>query len=325
MRVFLNKPAASLWLKQGLKILVSTTLIYYCLTLVDVKNVVMLIKDVNVLYLFISFIFIVLGTVVVKSLITWFLLSRKSTTSYIELIKINFSLRFYTMILPKAVVAGIRWDKYRRISEPKYSFVLLAFEALTALTISALATLIFVLISFGDPIPLNIMLFSLSACSIFVFFMAVLFLYPDSAFMRYLAHVLNHFSLTKFLGGLVEKWKISSKLLNMEESRNFWFVFVVGLASHMLFLLGAYCLFLAMGIDINFTAVAWIRSAVFIFVSIPISLAGIGIREVGFIALFGLYGLESDAILAYAMLALLIQFGIAFVGVFTEIDYWLNN
>ena len=305
--------------------MVSVSLIYYCLTLVDLKQVSLLIKDTDIIYFIISFLFIVLGTVVVKSMTAWILLSQHHKTSYIELIKVNFSLRFYTMVLPKAVVAGIRWNKYRNISDPKYSFVLVAFEALAALTISALATLIFLLLSYEDAIPFNFMLFSFGICAVFVFSMAVLFLYQDTAFTKYLIRIFNSTPITVFLAKLIEKWKTSSSLLEMEKARNFWTVFLIGVISHLLFLIGAYYLFVALRIDISFTAVAWIRSAVFIFVSIPISLAGIGLREVGFIALFGLYGLQSDAILAYAMLALAIQFGIGFIGVFTELEHWFGK
>jgi len=309
----LNKFYLSPWFKQLLKLLVSVGLIFYCLTLIDVKQVAILIREANFLYLSVSFVFILFGTVVIKSIITWYLLSQQHVISYIELIKINLSMRFYTMILPKAVVAGIRWNKYRILSDPKYSFVLVAFEALTALTISALAT------------PLNIKLVSFGICSIFVFFMSILFLFPDSLLINYFIQLFKDISPIAFLGRLIEKWKDTSSLLKISKAKNFWAVFIIGSFSHLLFLVGAYYLFLALDVDISFAAVAWIRSAVFIFVSIPISLAGVGIREVGFIALFGLYGLQPDVILAYAMLALIIQFAIGFIGVFTELEYWFRN
>jgi len=229
------------------------------------------------------------------------------------------------MILPKAVVAGIRWNKYRVISDAKFSFVLVAFEALTALTIAAFATLLFLLVCYEDPIPYNFKLASFAICALFVFFMSILFLCPGSIFINKTISILSYFQLTSFLAEMVGKWKDTAELLNISKAKNFWTVFLISSISHFFFLIGAYYLFVALDIQIDFAAVAWIRSAVFIFVSIPISLAGIGIREVGFIALFGLYGLEPGVVLAYALLALVIQLVIGFIGIFTELGHWFSN
>ena len=91
----------------------------------------------------------------------------------------------------------------------------------------------------------------------------------------------------------------------------------------MFFLFGGYALFVALGELVDFSTFAWIRSAVFLLVSIPISLAGIGVRGSGFVALFGLYGLDPDSAIAYALLALSIQIGIGFIGLLTELNRWL--
>lgn len=272
-----------------------------------------------------AFILTLLGTVVCKSYIVWHLLNKYKTIKLIEVIKINFSLRFYTMIAPKAVVAGLRWNKYRRVSDPKYAFVLLAFEALTALTIAALVTLLFLYLDGNEVIFIEIKVITAVLCGLFIATMLLLFLLPDSKVLSKIQYILLSVRVLRYLGKLLEKWRDTVRSLEVGKKQNLLPILVVGIISHLLFLFGAYILFMSLNISIDFTTVAWIRSVVFILVSIPISFAGIGLREVGFIALFGLYGFSADDIIAYAMLALAIQFAIGLLGIFTELEYWFGN
>ena len=321
----MNKVLKSPWIRQFLKAIISILLLYYCFTLINVVEVINLIKNTKYIEFILAFIFTLLGTVVCKSYIVWHFLKEFKATKLLDVIKINFSLRFYTMVLPKALVAGIRWDKYRRISEPKYALVLLVFEALIALTVAALVALLFIFVDGSSVISTKVKLLSFGVFSILTAALVILFLYPDGRIYKYIEALLTAFRLNKIIGGVLEKWRNTVRLLNARKVQNFLPIFIVSLISHFLFLVGAFLLFMALDVDIEFSSVAWIRSIVFILVSIPISIAGIGLREVGFIALFGLYGLGANDIIAYAMLALAIQFGIGLLGIFTEIEYWFDS
>lgn len=321
----MNKLIKSPWISQFLKAIISFLLIYYCFTLISVAEVIHIIKQTNYVEFVFAFIFTLFGTVVCKSYIVWHLLTEYKVIKLIDVVKINFSLRFYTMVLPKALVAGIRWDRYRRISEPKYALVLLVFEALIALTVAAFMVLLFILIDGSNVISIEVKLISIGVFIVLASTLILLFLYPDGKIYAFVGSLVNLFRLNKLIDNVLEKWVSTVRLLDAGKTRNFWPIFVVALMSHLLFLVGAYLLFSALDIDIDFSSVAWIRSLVFILVSIPISFAGIGLREVGFITLFGLYGLGANDVIAYAMLVLAIQFGIGLMGIFTEIEYWFDS
>lgn len=69
--------------------------------------------------------------------------------------------------------------------------------------------------------------------------------------------------------------------------------------------LAAYCISLSLGIDVGLTAMIAIMSFVAVASALPISLAGWGVREVSFVSLLGLLGIDREA-----ALVLSVEFGI---------------
>ena len=325
MPLYSNSLFQSVWFKQTLKIGLSTALLAYCLTLVDLSRIPTILVDCNWKLLTGAFFLTLIGTIISKAIILKILLPSTSSTTTLRLISINLALRFYTMILPKAVVAGIRWNKYRKISDAHVALVIVSFEALLALTMSTIFALGFMFFEHSAVVPP--VLKSVTFCLLVLFFIAsaILFFYPQSPLLDRFERLLNTASLTRFAARLLEKWRESVTVLNFRESTRILPVLLVAALGHLTFLVGGYILFLAMQIEVSFAAVAWIRSAVFVLVSVPISFAGIGIRELGFISLFGLYGIDSSEIIVYALLALFLQSLIAVLGLLIETKGWLNR
>jgi uncharacterized membrane protein YbhN (UPF0104 family) len=75
----------------------------------------------------------------------------------------------------------------------------------------------------------------------------------------------------------------------------------------VLFVLSFSVILDGIGTPLHFTAIAWIRVAVFLLTLIPVTVAGIGVREAGFIGLLQLYGVPPDMALGAAVAAFAIQ------------------
>lgn len=323
MPLYSNNKLRSAWIRQTLKLGLSAGLLAYCLTLVDLSRIPKLLIDCNWRLLVCAFLLTLAGTILPKAIILRILLTPRSATTIIRLISINLTLRFYTMILPKAIVAGIRWNKYRKISDANTAFVIVSFETLLGLTTATIFALGFMFTERAPVIPIELKSATLFLLVLFSFSSVLLFFYPHLQLLDRCQKALGSTSITGFAGRLLEKWRESVILLNFRESTRIYPVLLVAALGHLIFLTGGYILFMAMQVDVDFTAVAWIRSAVFVLVSVPISFAGIGIRELGFISLFGLYGIDSSIILAYALLALFLQTLIAILGLLIESKNWL--
>ena len=320
---FLSKLWRRPWVRQGAKIIFSAALLGYCLTLVDLTELPKILSNCEIHLVAIAFVFTLLGTICAKAAIVWILLPKSNQVTFWSLTLLNLALRFYTMILPKAIVAGIRWNKYRKLSDAQTSLVILSFETLVALFTATICALAFMYAEDTLVVPPHLKIVTLLLLTAFVAIAGLLFLFPNSKTLSLIQDTLNKFRASRFVGKMVEKWRSSVVELKLQQRSTLYPVFLISLLGHLTFVLGGYILFQALGTDVSFTAVAWIRSAVFVLVSVPISFAGIGIRELGFIYLFGMYGIDSNEILVYAILALFVQASIAALGFVVEVKNWL--
>jgi len=73
-----------------------------------------------------------------------------------------------------------------------------------------------------------------------------------------------------------------------------------------------------MGIDISIYALAWIRAIIMLMALVPVTIAGLGIREVGFIVFLELYGVPKSSAFAFSLLLFFQHIIIASIGLLNE-------
>ncbi|MCW5699420.1 MAG: flippase-like domain-containing protein [Rhodospirillales bacterium] len=78
-------------------------------------------------------------------------------------------------------------------------------------------------------------------------------------------------------------------------------VFALSFAAHLLGIFAFYVLALALGLQIDFLAIGWVRSAIVLASLIPISLLGLGLREGAAILALPTYGISADAAMAFSL------------------------
>ena len=212
-----------------------------------------------------------------------------------RLIIINFISRFYALLLPTALgPEAVRWYKVTKSKQGR-SFFLAAtiFER----------TLFIVILLLAGTIPLffytqnhNILLFrqtifpTIIACYIILTFLLIFFLVPklqepfkqlikkyaklstDSIFYKFLNNFkIHHLSgkLTLLLIGLSLLWQL-------------------------VLIFRIYFLFLSMSLSVTIVDVTWMGSLVLLLQVIPVSFAGIGVREGAYAYLFTLFDLPPE-------------------------------
>ena len=92
---------------------------------------------------------------------------------------------------------------------------------------------------------------------------------------------------------------------------------------HSLGITAAYLLALSLRIDISFFDIAWIRSVITILAMLPISFAGLGIREGSLVFLLSNYGIQPGDALAYSFLLFFNMVLVALSGGFIEFSDFL--
>ena len=103
------------------------------------------------------------------------------------------------------------------------------------------------------------------------------------------------------------------------ERKKFIVVVSLGVLSHFLIIVSQYLICLSLNISLNIIEIAFARSFVALLMLMPISIGGIGVREVGFVGVLTLFGVDSEAGLALALVLLIFQLINGGIGFFFTI------
>lgn len=217
--------------------------------------------------------------------------------STLTLLQINLATVFYGLILPAGNVTGIIARFYRMSrSEPNYAgiAVALAFERLVATLTLCLVGIAFWL---ADPPArwpaLVLMLGALAA--LLVLHAALFATTPLVARLR---------------DSLGRRWpdRLTSLREALRQSRDLprsivVQMFALGILTHGLGVIAYGLVAGALDLDLSLATIAWTRSAAVLIAILPISVAGLGVREGAMVVLLAPYGITAADALTYALLA----------------------
>ena len=244
-----------------------------------------------------------------------------------RLARINLAMMFYSFFLPTALTFGVRWAKYRGLGLDAWqSAALVGLHKLLQLLVACSAFFAaFYLAGLRLPGNLDTLLWLVAGCFLVVLGYVLLLAggwrvalrlpQPPSAAGegpggRLLRRGLN--MLSRLAGAMLAFGQLPAreKLLCLT---------FAGL-QHICIVVSAYLAMLAVAPDTPWLAVVVIRSLLVVLLTLPVSVAGIGVRELVFFSLFPFYGVSAEEALAGSLLLLGIQLGIALLGAASEIQ-----
>ena len=222
------------------------------------------------------------------------------TISTFEMFKINLSSAFYALFLPGGNVAGMAVRLYK-ISRPTRMYMativsLLADRLLATLSLCAVGLTLWV---FDPSVGSGSSLFLLLLSTGILAGICILLWSPPATerLGRVLATVRFTWTSSSF-----EK---AMEAIGVFRKLSFRCIFRLLALSLLAHLLGVVCYFLlasALGLDISLLSIGWIRSVVVLVTMIPVSVSGIGVREVALVTLLSLYGVSSTQAVGYSFL-----------------------
>ncbi|PJZ75757.1 lysylphosphatidylglycerol synthase transmembrane domain-containing protein [Leptospira neocaledonica] len=239
-----------------------------------------------------------------------------------ESIKINFSMRLYVMILPQVISSGIRWFRYRGPEKGKgwEAASIIFFEKIVQLFFITFSTFVFFLIKINtipDVLKNSIPLIGVLAMAFFA--LIVLFLSPQVfrlfGFMFRFAR--DHFP--QFVAKRVDKIEEAIQVYQKLGNRSVVLMFFGYLSAHLIFILSSSVLGFGLGIEMDYIDMGWIRSIVLTLSALPITVGGLGVRELGHIYLMGYLGVDKSVAVTFSLLIFAIQILIALIGACFEI------
>lgn len=303
--------SAAPWLRTVFSIL----LLLICIKIVDADELGKVLAETDPLYFLFAFIVNVAGTVLIRAWIAH-LTTRSSglKLGFVDLIRINLIARFYTIALPRGVSAAIRWQHYRSGGSGHAAAALLMFENLISVfTLFFSAALILWLESgsagrFGQALLPVVCLGTLFSGLLLLPFVNRRFGLLMKRMLQPLLRKQGWFTvmLERLYSAVVDYHTIPLQRIIL--------IFLASIAGYLLFILSAWILMEGMMLGISFAAIAWIRSVTLLIALLPVTVAGIGLREGAFIALLSDYGVSASAAFAYALASFAIQLVIGLIG-----------
>jgi len=283
-------------LKIILRVLVSGLLVGYLFLKVDWTVFVVTFKRIDLaMYLF-STLLAVASSIFVASKYYVLIKGTALNHSLRSLVKINFISRFYALFLPSAVGReAVRWFKVTRNQKDRAFFLAaIIFERLTFLFVLILFGFIplFFYPSDSEIAALRVSIMPLAAlCLCFICLFITYYMFPT---VRSFFHSIIYRILGPQWKGLDVASFLDNFSLRNQRSSSYALIFALSLVWQFLFLSRVFVLFRAASLPLSFVDVAWMGSLVLLLQVLPVSFAGLGVREGAYAYLFTLYGLPSE-------------------------------
>jgi len=280
--------------KQFLKLLISGILLIYLGVRIDWRILLKTLSGIKLEFYIFSTV-IAMGCPILLAWKYYCILRKTSLELSIKrLLVINFISRFYALFLPTAIGPDIiRWYQVTKNRQGRSFFL--------ASTIVERLIFILMLLLFGtvplffinNPaiVALSKKIFPLLATAYIASCMALTyFIFPGAN------RVIN--TIIKTIISITKDSKLdlilNSFSLKSFSHKRIGALFVLSFFWQIFFLLRTYMLFISIGLSISFLDVTMIVSLVLLVQILPVSFAGIGIREGAYAYFIGLYGAEPE-------------------------------
>lgn len=239
-----------------------------------------------------------------------------------ELVRINLAMRFYVLMLPHAVTVGMRWHRYREAAKGKgwQLAALIAFERTTSLSV-VLLTAAVLLAALGERVPAELrLLVPLSAAASAVA-LAVLSLFVSSRVFALARPLLDRLAAATPPAVSGRIGRLTRAMVDCQRLGGLHLAAVVAwsLAGHFLFVLSGYLVSRGLGLGFGLADLGWMRSVIYLVTLLPATVGGLGVREIGFAALFVMQGVDRATAVAFPLVLLAIQLLIGLCGSVLEI------
>ena len=283
-------------LKIAFKLFISCFFVGYLCIKVNVSAIIVALKGVDLIFYLLSTLIAVASTFFIAG--KYYILIRQSPIkhSLFSLIKINFISRFYALFLPSAVGREfIRWIKITRNQGGRSFFIAcILFERLTSIVVLLLCGTIPLLMQRTMPaisvlkwrlLPWVVLALMLCFLLLTVCVSAAVRSGVQSIVVRMLGRYANSTKLSTFIDNF--------SLANVNAS---YYCGIIGLSLVWLTFYVARLASLIKAADLPLSTVdiAWMGSLVLLLQTLPLSLAGIGLREGAYAYLFMLYKLPPE-------------------------------
>ncbi len=316
------------WVQYGLRLALTVVILVGLVAIADVDTLGSVLGRVGLGAFVLATLLHIAGSIVVPAVV-----SHRSIhgtpldLSLRQLVLINFSIRFYTMVLPRATATGVRWVKYRSAGGGSHAAALVVLEKLVQVFVYSVIAIIFMIVDFGrfggEFVPLLLVPLG-AAVATGIGLIAV--------FTARLDPLLSRWTLTRRMPAVDRRLGQIASAVKSQRGRSITEAAALGgwsTLGFIFFVASAWIVVRDLNILLPLVGLIWIRGVVFLGTLFPLTIAGAGVREAGFVGFTHFYGIDSATALGLALSLLGLQIAIGAVGGLVELTgqfgFWRNH
>jgi uncharacterized protein (TIRG00374 family) len=285
---------------------ITSGILFYLFTAIPFSEVIKSIALVKVSYIIIALL-IMAFTIYLEAYRMKILTDKQGILlSTNQVIDINLITNFYGLFLPGSLAGGaIRWHKLSRPHNKwMEAFTSIAFNRLTGTIVLVKVGILFWVLDAKSRsnYVIGSILFAILSGLIITYFLVF-----DEKLSCFFQRYTRKINLT-LVPGIIRR-KISKLLISTGQYHNLsrsllLYIFGLSLTSHLLGILTFYLFALSLGINVSFVNIGWVRSFILIVTMLPVSFAGLGVREGTLIFLLQPYGVSTTDAVALSFIIL---------------------
>jgi len=284
--------------------IIGIALFVYILIKVDILTVIQEVKNVKIYYLLVAVLFVFLVTLF--GTLKWYAIAffQDIKIPFLEALKINFISNYYGFITPSKLGSVVRAEYLKKYTEKEnigkglFNFIIDKILDISSVILMA----IFFSFIFRDIVEIPIIFFT----ALFLSFVLITLYFIKKERSK---------SVLRFFGRKFVPNKFKDKFILTFESfyehvpkkRYFILFFILNLINWVVIYLTYYFIGLSFGIDISFIYYLAIFPIGTLVSMIPISVGGLGTREVTLISLFALFGIKASKVFSMSITGFLIM------------------
>lgn len=221
--------------------------------------------------------------------------------STVDIFKVNMITKFYGLMLPGFIAGGaIRWYYFSQPGRKRaQAAAVILFNRMFEIIILTAVGVCFWIVDQWSLISLlevEMLLLALTGVGL-IYFLAV-----DRRCHGFLKDLVGSRVLPRGLAQKADKVLDAFYLYSTCGGEFHGKLFVMALVRQLVITFSVFLFALGLGIDIDLAALAWIRSVINLILIVPLSIAGLGIREAGFVYFFNDYAISAEQALALSLL-----------------------
>ena len=275
----------------------------YLLIKLNIFNVLKEISDINLFFLPIIFVFA--AVFFIFQTLKWFIIAKKQKINipFKDALKINLMSDFYGFVTPAKLGGVIRADYLKKYGETGKGLSNFAIDKVLDLISLFVLAIGFGLFFYGEIISAKYFYVIISFFVILIFLSFIFYKEKSSK------SVLRFFYRKIIPQSIKEKAKITFESF-YREMPPLKFLFLVSILSFITWIINYFILYfigLSLGIELKLIYFLAILPISTLVAQIPITINGLGTRELTMISLFGLFGVEAVKAFSLSILGIIIM------------------